>query len=186
MSRSDISNYLIHWTKGESYQDAFDTLYSIVMEGKLLGGTGNIKGQYTCVCFSESPKSSFHEVSGKYKPFGIEISKKYLFELGGRPVIYQSEPEFYELPDSLKWRHVRYEPNSDTPKDFSWEREWRINVDELVVSAENSRIIVPDDSWIQLLEKDYNDRAYWEATDWDYNLMYEPETFKWKYTKVDV
>lgn len=186
MSRSDISKELVHWTKGESYQDAFDTLMTIVMEGRLLGGNGHIKGLYDCVCFTEAPTGTFHEVVGKYKPFGIRVSKKWLYEQGGRPVIYQSDSEYDALPEQFRWRHVRYEPTLDQPVDFTWEREWRLRAEELEIGPENSRIIVPGEEWVEELARQYNDKAYWEATDWNYELMYQPETFNWEYSVINV
>lgn len=54
------------------------------------------------------------------------VPKQWLYVQGGRPVIYQSDKEFYDLPEAIRWRHVRYEPASSPPIDFTWEREWRI------------------------------------------------------------
>jgi hypothetical protein len=76
LDREDISNYLVHFIKGDSYEEAFSTLSSIVRGSQLLGGNGFIKGSYRCVCFSEAPikalgqmlmTPSIHGV--KYKPF---------------------------------------------------------------------------------------------------------------------
>ena len=66
MPRIDLSDSLIHWTKGEDYQSAFDVLLAIIYENRLLAGCGDIKGQYYCVCFTETPKDVFHLVKGKY------------------------------------------------------------------------------------------------------------------------
>jgi hypothetical protein len=52
--RSDIANDVIHFTKGESPAEAFGVLARIVAEGRLRGGNGFIKGNYTCVCFTEA------------------------------------------------------------------------------------------------------------------------------------
>ena len=93
VEREDISAYLVHFIRGDSYDQAFQTLTSIVSGSQLLGGTGFIKGNYRCVCFSEAPikalgqmlmRSGVHGV--KYKPFGVILTKKWLFEQGGRPV----------------------------------------------------------------------------------------------------
>jgi hypothetical protein len=83
------------------------------------------------------------------------ITKKWLFNLGGRPVIYQSEVEYYLLPDQIQWRHVIYDPLKDPPIDFTWEREWRINRDYLDFNPSNARIIVLDNSWADRLKKDH-------------------------------
>ena len=55
MKRDDISENLVHFIKGEGFDDAFETLRKIVKEKRLFGSTGDIKGGYRCVCFSEAP-----------------------------------------------------------------------------------------------------------------------------------
>lgn len=60
----------------------------------------------------------------RYSAFGVVVSKTWLFNQGGRPVINQANEEYVQLPDSLKYRHVRYEPHRGI--DHAWEREWRI------------------------------------------------------------
>ena len=97
----------------DSDEEAFDVLQQIVQERCLCGGTGHIRGGYQCVCFTEAPQNTFHNVIGRYRPFGIRVSKKWLYQEGGRPVIYQSDQEYDALPESHRWRHVRYEPDAD-------------------------------------------------------------------------
>lgn len=95
MSRSDISPVLIHFTSGEDEDDAFVRLRKIIAERRLIAGSHRIKGAYNCVCFSEAPLTSLksglvNEANySNYSPFGIIVSKKWLFDQGGRPVIYQ-------------------------------------------------------------------------------------------------
>src|SRR6266516_3972805 len=136
MKRDDISDYVVHFIKGDTFDHAFETLRKILKEMRLLGGTGYIKGGYRCVCFSEAPvhhlgsaltRPTVHGV--RYRPFGVVVSKSWLFARGGRPVIYRPDEEFLSLPDRMRWRHVRYEPAADPPIDFSWEREWRVKTD---------------------------------------------------------
>jgi hypothetical protein len=105
MIRGDLSNRLIHLTKGSDLQEAESNFKKIFDDGKLLGGTGHIRGNYTCVCFSEAPISVLSQVLSnpsahgmRYAPFGVMVHKKWLFEQGGRPVIYQAEDEFELLP----------------------------------------------------------------------------------------
>ena len=50
-----MSPYLIHFTSGESNQQAFETLQKIIGERRLLAGSRMTKGQHPCVCFSEAP-----------------------------------------------------------------------------------------------------------------------------------
>ena len=110
MIRSDLSPSLIHFTKGETSAEAFGRLRKILTERRLLGGNGHIKGGYKCVCFSEAPLAVLTEkFYQRYSSFGIMVSKEWLFARGGRPVIYQTEQKFGDLPESHRWRHVLYE-----------------------------------------------------------------------------
>jgi hypothetical protein len=165
--RDDISNRLIHFIRGNTPEESFHTLNLILREQALLGGTGYIRGHYKCVCFSEAPVSKLGyilsspnkwETGSSYQPFGIMVSKEWLFNAGGRPVIYQPASEFDFLDDSIKWRHVTYEPDSI---DFSWEREWRIKTDRLPLPPNETTIVVPSKRYIDdLLQEHYSDMEY--------------------------
>jgi hypothetical protein len=163
--REDISNYLVHFIKGDSYEETFGTLSSVVLGSQLLGGNGFIKGSSRCVCFSEAPikalgqmlmKPSIHGV--KYKPFGVILTKKWLFEQGGRPVIYETDSEYSNLIEDLRWRHVRYEPHLEPAIDVSWEREWRIRVDSLPINPDIAWLVVPSVGWSYRLANEYEDK----------------------------
>ena len=151
MIRDDLSNKLIHLTRGE-WDDAANKFLSILQEKKLKGGTGCIKGAFRCVCFSEAPVAKLSHilanpsVSGfRYKPFGIMVSKEWLYSRGGRPVIYQPDSEFELLHESHKFRHVRYEPKNNI--DYTWEREWRIQKDEIALEPNETTVVVPTREW---------------------------------------
>jgi hypothetical protein len=160
MSRSDISTKVIHFTKGDDDRQAFNNLLSIIDKGRIVPGTGMIKGKYSCVCFTEAPLSSLSQglvhafASGRYKQFGIMFEKSHVFQLGGRPVIYQSSNEINDLHEEIRWRHVRYEPAGNPPVDFTWEREWRLK-NEIQVSPEYAQLIVPTIAWLQELQSIY-------------------------------
>jgi hypothetical protein len=150
LSRPDISRYLVHFTKGTDDQDAIGVLKGIVSERRILGGRGHVRGGHGCVCFTESP---LQLIAGRlvndngysrYSPFGIMFDKRYVFGLGGRPVIYGPASEYETLSDHMQWRHVRYEPDIDQPVDFTWEREWRVLADEVTFTPDIARIVVPD------------------------------------------
>jgi hypothetical protein len=81
------------------------------------------------------------EAGSRYAPFGVMVDKSWLFSRGGRPVIYQPENEYFQLPEAFRHRHVRYEP--DNGIDFTWEREWRIPGDVEIQPA-NVTLVVPD------------------------------------------
>ncbi|MCD5326785.1 hypothetical protein ACFFU8_18030 [Chromobacterium piscinae] len=145
MSRKDMSDFLVHWTKEVDGSNAFDNLFNIYENMELLGGSGFIKGDYRCVCFTEAPEGTFHDVWSRYSGFGVKVRKDWLFAKGGRPVIYQSDDEYDLLHEDQKWRHVRYEPCSDFRVDFTWEREWRYHGDILSLEEECVSLIVPDE-----------------------------------------
>ena len=169
--RDDLTNNLVHLTKGigddssKHREEALLTFDTIVSERRLLGNTGFIKGGYRCVCFSEAPigKLSYLIASGadekfKYQPYGIMVSKKWLFEKGGRPVIYGPANEFDELPERFRYRHVRMHLGEYTI-DHSWEREWRLRTNVLEFASEEVTLVVPDrqaKDAIQSQEKEEN------------------------------
>ena len=151
--RTDIGDVLVHWTRRNGKTEtAFDILTRILEEETLKGGTGYIRGKYNCVCFTESPISdlvkvftlsrlySEREDRNRYEPYGIAVKKQWLFNLGGRPVIYSSGEEFDTLPESMRWRYVNFNP---VQTDFTREREWRIRVDTLTLEPAQTAIIVP-------------------------------------------
>jgi len=149
--REDLSSKLIHLTRGPSDQSAAGKFISMVEGRQVKGGNGCIKGGYTCVCFSEAPLSklayilanrSAHDM--RYSPFGVMVDKSWLFERGGRPVIYQPDSDFDLLHDSQKYRHVRYEHGV---VDFTWEREWRISADFLEIDPSTATLVVPNRDW---------------------------------------
>jgi hypothetical protein len=80
----------------------------------------------------------------RYKPFGVMVDKAWLFDRGGRPVIYRPDAEYSLLHETQRFRHVRYEPGS---VDFTWEREWRLRADELELDPSVTTLVVPHRAW---------------------------------------
>jgi hypothetical protein len=81
------------------------------------------------------------------------FEKSWLFAYGGRPVIYQSEAEFDALPETHRWRHVRYEPED---VDFTWEREWRIPREELHFTPNDACLVLPNKEWADVLVAEHH------------------------------
>jgi hypothetical protein len=171
MTRTDISDSLIHFTGPRDDQEsAYQHLKSILLAQQITAGTNLIKGHYPCVCFTEAPFPSLEEGLlnpdnySRYAPFGVMFQKAWVFEKGGRPVIYQTDEEYSALPESLRWRHVRYEPTADPPIDFTWEREWRIHCPTLHFGTSKAKIIVPSRRWrIRLIsehDQEQNHKVY--------------------------
>lgn len=153
-ARTDISDSLIHFTRGSNWDEALAKLIEIAKSGVILGGSGYIKGGYRCVCLTEAPLPA---VAGellndgsftRYSPFGIVLPKEHVFDHGGRPVIYQTDGEFEQLPEAARWRHVRYDPTAEPPVDFTWEREWRVQCDALAISPAEAVIVLPNPEWL--------------------------------------
>ncbi len=152
MIRDDLSDRLVHLTKGDTERGVAKRFLSIVSQKALLGGTRLIRGDYRCVCFSEAPISKLGAILAEpsihgmpYAPFGVMLTKATLFAAGGRPVIYQPESEFEMLHESQQYRHKDYEPGSHP--DFSWEREWRVRVDSLPLNPDAVTLVVPNRVW---------------------------------------
>lgn len=191
MPRKDISNQLIHFTKGETLESAYENICSIINQRRLIGGNGAIKGGHKCVCFSEAPLQALgngllnSSAYTRYSPFGILFEKKWIFDQGGRPVIYQSDSEYDALPDTHKWRHVRYEPNAEDPIDFTWEREWRIPTEELTINHLVAVVVVPTHDWVKQLEakhesdQDFKIRQYSQIMEEELAMQYR-DRFDWR------
>jgi len=184
--RDDLSNQLIHLTRGDNAdpklnrQEAFERFYSIADEGKLIGGSGFIKGGYRCVCFTEAPISKLSyilasavEGAFKYAPYGVMVSKQWLFQKGGRPVIYGPGTEFDELPEQFRYRHVRFYLSDKFTIDHTWEREWRIKTDELVIEPAEVALVVPDRSVERSFEEAFPDKWHYVVLS-DLGVYVEP------------
>lgn len=184
MYRDDISNFLIHWTSGDTYQEAFESLEAIIDAQKIVGTDRLVRGNYKCICFTETPTKHFNFSCKRYKPFGIGFKKDYLFSLGARPVIYETEQEFNILPEIFQWKHVRFELGTENPIDFTWEREWRLKTDELTISIDTVGIIVPDRQWEEELCQSFNNKEWeryrWESEGYGEGLAQLPQEFLFK------
>lgn len=151
--RPDVASNLLHFLGGDSRSDAFALLHSVIAGQALSGSDIGVRDGTRCVCFTEAPirqlRNVFHwsaERDAHVQPYGVLLGKDYLFALGGRPVIYQPDAEYDELPPSLRYRHVRYDPVSVPPIDFSWEREWRLRADVLQLEPERCCIVVASEA----------------------------------------
>lgn len=172
MLRDDLSNKLIHLTKGGTkkepdYNEAAKNFIKIVSQRELIGSSGiepgRIRSSNRCVCFSEAPISKLATILSepnifgvKYAPFGIMFDKKWLFKKGGRPVIYQPESEFEYLSEEQKYRHMAFNISPSKKEqyvDFTFEREWRINTDTeelngiLKFEPEDATLVLPNREW---------------------------------------
>ncbi|RYY73302.1 MAG: hypothetical protein EOO52_18010 [Gammaproteobacteria bacterium] len=155
--RDDVSNKLVHLTKGigedpkKHREEAFRILEKILGEKTLKGGTGFIRGGHRCVCFSEAPITKLSHILAtkennrnfKYQPYGIMVEKKWLYQKNGRPVIYGPSDDYELLPDAMKHRHVCFSLEKQEV-DYTWEREWRVKTEELTIEPADVTIVVPN------------------------------------------
>lgn len=187
--RDDLSNKLIHFTKG-TVEEATISIYSILHQKKLISGSGNIMGDFKCICFTESPIAKFSYVLSNsgvfefpYAPLGIMVDKIWLFKQGGRPVIYQPDSEYDLLNDSQKYRHKTYDPEKNI--DFTWEREWRINKEELAFNAMDITIIVPQREWVEKFKDIYFNSLQNQALIFKTNAWLFMTKFPWHFIVLE-
>ncbi|CAQ45894.1 conserved hypothetical protein [Stenotrophomonas maltophilia K279a] len=88
---------------------------------------------------------------------------RWLFEQGARPVIYQPAAEFHDLPASHAWRHMTYEPDRDPPIDFTWEREWRLQTEQLHFDQSCAGVVVPDRAWAARMRAEHEVEQDWRV-----------------------
>lgn len=151
INRYDISSRLTHLTKDcnpeedkKTAEGAFQTLIKILEDKKLKGSTtetGFIIGDKSAVCFQEAPlnaiaenilyeKELWEKTKGKvrYSSFGLRFDKTWIYEKGGRPVIYEEKSLMKNtLSPDEHWKIVNYDLNDrEHMIDWTHEREWRV------------------------------------------------------------
>ena len=154
--REDLSNYLVHWLKGETEEDSYQTLLEICIDECIRGSNGRgVYGDDKVICFSEAPAKIFHsDIKGEFKPFGVSIYKHDIFSLGGLPVIYQPKEQLQYLDKSIHWRHVDFNLTSPDYKNYTWQREWRLKAEQFNLNNVGVALLVPNKSWAERLKSD--------------------------------
>jgi hypothetical protein len=163
--RRDIGDLLFHFTRGappnwhelrghriNTAQTAWHVLGRILIEGALKGSSKWTYGIDT-VCFTEAPIQEFNSVFSlnsiaheehlrpRYEPYGVAVSKAWLFAQGGRPVIYDHPAAQEMYPRDLLYRFCPYDPGRNI--DYTWEREWRVQTKALRLDPRQTIVIVP-------------------------------------------
>lgn len=177
-NHSDYSDDVFHWIKTEykgkdknkADECAFEVMKKIAMDGYLNASGKDTFRNLESVCFTESPLEVKRHQSSRYTQFGFAFSKSLIYELGGRHVIYQTKSEGYCLPGRLHWRHVTYDPSDkDVVKEngvnFTWEREWRLNENQLSIHNAHS-IIVPNTHFANELSHYMHSSEHLNWADW--------------------
>jgi hypothetical protein len=80
-------------------------------------------------------------------------------------VIYQPEQEYGRLPEALRWRHMRYEPDAAEPVDFTWEREWRLHADEVPLDPSYAVLVLPNEAWETRLRNAFDEQQDWQVAE---------------------
>ncbi|MCB9324017.1 MAG: hypothetical protein H6571_09815 [Lewinellaceae bacterium] len=77
--------------------------------------------------------------------------------MSGRHVIYGKREEYekFKKSDDINWRFVSYDPALDGRLDFSWEREWRIKKEDLILDPNNVKLVFPNFQWVDRFIKDH-------------------------------
>lgn len=164
-NRNDMALRITHLTRGKDNDEAFENLWKILIDKKIngSGNSGFITGRRKEVCLQELPLSaiaenlmyeeSLHD-RVRYSPFGIRFHKGFIYNRGGRPVIYEDKDIMrLLLPESEYWRIVDLDlSNKDSYVDWTHEREWRVP-DELTFNYGNIEIIVEQGKYYRKLVK---------------------------------
>lgn len=160
-NRVDLSSRVTHLTKGDTDDEAFENLISILEEKCIRAsktGSNFINGDIPAVCLQEAPliaiaenlqyEEKLREEDEKqrirYLGFGIRFHKDFIYQNNGRPVIYDDTNQAKEyLHKSDWWRIVRLDLSDENHMiDWTHEREWRIPGD-LLFDYSQCEIIVP-------------------------------------------
>jgi len=127
-------------------------LRKILEEGRLIGSSVWTAGE-NCICFTEAPIHEFNSIFSlvaissseaerpRYEPYGVAVTKQWLFSQGGRPVIYDHPDALASMPHGQRYRFVPYDPTRGI--DFTWEREWRFHGDQLTLDPRATLAVVP-------------------------------------------
>lgn len=172
-NRTDLVARLTHLTKGNTDDEAFENLWKIIMDKKLIasGNEAYIIGSKRAVCFQDVPLYSVVEnlmyedylyeknLQEGYTPkiryswFGLRFNKVHMYQAGARPVFYGNTDELKRMlePDEY-WRIVKMSLEGDNIVDWSHEREWRIEGD-YSFSWNDMEILVKDDEYYRKFVK---------------------------------
>lgn len=157
-SRNDFAARLTHLTRRTKDMSAFDVFIKILKEKELIGSTtetGYICGKIPAVCLQETPlvalaesikyEKELNSDNPKYEAYGIRFNKKYVYDMGGRPVVYENKELMKTyLPEEEYWRIVNFDlTDRERIVDWTHEREWRVP-NNLQFDYSNIEIIVPN------------------------------------------
>ena len=145
--RADLTDYVIHWIRSGPNEEgkwvkSLETLVKIIECGYLIPSFARrgsiydrtsrptIRGPYPAACFTEQSLDNFvlscNILPSHYKPYGVALYKRALYQYGGRPVIYESEEILGQLvrpgePGYEEGKEI-YEGGLTTAYQYLWVR----------------------------------------------------------------
>lgn len=149
----DMSEYVVHFTKGSDGSDAYDTMMRILWLGAIQARNvfgmarkmAHVTHSQACACFSEIPLEYLARLTNRRESlYGLALRKEFVTGAGGGPVWYvEHQSPLAAWVDQVKntalnpfvadhpiWRLT---PFIERPGDydgatyrFEWEREWRV------------------------------------------------------------
>jgi len=166
----DMSEYAVHFTKGDGTRDAYSVMLGILGSGRLKasGPFGAARGltalgdTQKAVCFSEVPLDRLDRLVDRRSKYGIAFTQKFLTFNAGARVWYVDEGG--QMGETLRgmvssravpgmdtnddfWRLT---PFVDYPSDaygyrFEWEREWRVVGDLKFTPNDVAFLFIPEE-----------------------------------------
>lgn len=159
-ARSDLSEYLIHLTKGDN---AFFTLVNILQERQIRPSQVEHVTRFWpqgAACFYDVPPWYWPELvntnPSNRLAFGVIVEKTSFWRAGGRPAIYteHSEPSLWPENERYRLCHADLTRTSGVI-DWMHEREWRFRGRFPLDASENQSVswwpMVPNFDWLPKL-----------------------------------
>jgi hypothetical protein len=150
--RKDLTQWLWHLVRRDKQPK--DTIRSIITEHLIRGSKDHLT-QETVISFSEMPLRELVNQDrvlslNKYARlslYGIGLRKRWVFDQGGLPVVYQPNRGIDSLSPETRWRHVEFDLSK--PVDYSWQREWRLRADKLEFNLADSVVLIEETSGLE-------------------------------------
>jgi hypothetical protein len=161
---TDMSNYLVHFTRGDEADGDYEAMMSICYQQVLLSapfGIGRRRApdgaSQAAVCFSEIPPGQWQRLAERRRSeYGIAFSKRFLLSRGAGAVWYArrgtpTHQAVLELMEASKndanspvWKLTRMIDEPGERYEFEWEREWRVIGDLAFETEDVSFLIIPE------------------------------------------
>lgn len=192
----DMSDFLVHFSKADSNETAYEVMLGILFSGNLkaMNPFGFAKGyskgnNKLCVCLSETPLHLIQRISERRGPYGIGFTKNFISRRNGNPILYVNDDspllESFRLlrdyalnsPDDPRakafWEIAPFIDQVVTTKKiyaFQWEREWRV-CDNIEFEPEDvAFLIIPED--LHEAARSFFDDAEYEHTGPNYKCPF--------------